>query len=163
MHTDGSTINYGVLLNGAMYGVVREALRQIENDCLPGKHLFYISFLTHFKGVKVSEAVKQKYPNELTIVLQYQFKDLFVEEDRFSVSVSFNNRQERICIPYKSILRFVDPSVNIELSFIPIEDGANAQTENTINVDMKCSKDSISVQQIDNVINLDEFRKNKES
>lgn len=144
-----------------MHGVVHKALRQVKNDCLPGKHSFYVSFLTNFKGVQILEEVKQKYPNELTIVLQYQFQDLFVEDDRFSVTISFNDKQERICIPYKSILRFSDPSVNIELSFIPTEAGSNAETENKMNVDMKYSKDSIAVQQTDNIINLDDFRKNK--
>jgi len=159
MDTDESMINYGAFLNDAMHGVVRKVLREIKDDCLPGKHFFYISFLTDFKGVKVSDQLKQKYPNELTIVLQYQFNNLVVEEDRFSVTVSFNNRQERICVPYKSILRFADPSVNIELSFIPIQEGIDEQKEDTINVDMKHSKNSIVLKQKNNVLSLDKFRK----
>ena len=155
-----SIINYGALLNEAMYGVVRESLRYIKNDSLPGEHFFYVSFLTNFKGVKISDALRQKYPNDLTIVLQYQFTDLVVEEDRFSVTLGFNNRNERLCIPYKSILRFADPSVNIELSFIPIQENEEkGKEENVISVDMKHAKDSTKLKQVDNVINLDKFRK----
>ena len=67
-----------------------KSLRYIENDSLPGGHFFYISFLTNFKGVKISDVLRQKYPNDLTIVLQYQFENLVVEEDRFSVTLCFH-------------------------------------------------------------------------
>jgi len=153
-------INYGTLLSEAMHGVIHEALRCVENDQIPGEHFFYISFLTNFKGVKISDALMQKYTEEMTIVLQHQFQDLIVEADRFSITLCFNNKNERLCIPYRSILRFADPSVNIELSFVPLKEGKDSiKKEGTINLDMKNAKNSTAVQQADNVIDLDAFRK----
>jgi len=152
-------IDYGALLNEAMYEVIRNALHYVEDDCLPGEHFFKISFLTNFRGVKISDVLRQQYPNDLTIVLQYQFINLIVEEDRFSVTLSFNNRKERICVPYQAILSFSDPSTNIELSFIPIQEEDQIYRDSNLSLDMKQSKDSISLKQKDNVLYLDEFRK----
>ncbi|NRA74174.1 MAG: hypothetical protein HRU36_05515 [Rickettsiales bacterium] len=155
-------INYKALLNEAMHNVIRESLNYIRNDTLPGEHFFYISFLTDFRGVEISNTLKEKYPEQMTIVLQHQFEDLVVDEDRFSVTLCFNNKNERLSVPYKAISRFADPSVNIELHFMPIREESEKKNEgeNLIKVKTKTPTEKPKkLQQKDNVISLDKFRK----
>jgi hypothetical protein len=156
MSTGESIINYGALLNEAIHGVVREALKYAESDYVPPPHAFYITFLTEFRGVKISDALKRKFPEDLTIVLQHEFRNLVVEGDQFSVTLSFDDKEERLCVPYNAILRFADPSSEIELTFTPIYD---EQEEAGLVHHMKHSKDSITVKQQDNVISLADFKK----
>jgi hypothetical protein len=157
MAENGNIINYGALLNEAMHSVVREALRYVEGDYAPGPHSFYISFLTNFRGVVISNTLKKQFPHELTIVLQHEFRDLFVEEDRLCVTLSFNNKEEKLCVPYSAILKFHDPAANIELTFVPAH-----QRGFHPNIDVENSEDSIKVKQKDNVISLADFKKNNQ-
>lgn len=150
-------INYELLLNRAIRGVVKWALEYVVNDCLPGKHHFYISFLTQFNGVKLSEKMLKKYPQEMTIVLEDQFMDLIVEEDRFSVTLFFNDTKENICVPYKALTHFTDPSANIELKFTFMEGSNDLKNEPIINLASK-----MAIQMPSNVISLDEFKKSRD-
>jgi len=115
--TTGSEIDYEALQQDAMRGVVRAVLNQIVKTGLPGEHHFYISFLTQSPGVILSKRLKEKYPHEMTIVLQHRFWDLIVSEDRFEVKLTFDGIPERLVIPYRSIKVFIDPSVRFGLQF----------------------------------------------
>lgn len=115
--TTGSQIDYEALQQDAMRGVVRAVLNQIVKSGLPGEHHFYISFLTQSPGVILSKRLKEKYPHEMTIVLQHRFWDLIVSEDRFEVKLTFDGIPERLVIPYRSIKVFIDPSVRFGLQF----------------------------------------------
>lgn len=115
--TTGSQIDYEALQQDAMRGVVRAVLNQIVKTGLPGEHHFYISFLTQSPGVILSKRLKEKYPHEMTIVLQHRFWDLIVTEDRFEVKLTFDGIPERLVIPYRSIKVFIDPSVRFGLQF----------------------------------------------
>lgn len=96
------------------------ALNRAVRDGLPGQHHFYITFRTHDNGVEIPKYLMEKYPEEMTIVLQHQFFGLRVDEDGFTVMLSFNGKQERLRIPFSSVSTFADPSVNFALQFQPI-------------------------------------------
>ncbi len=113
----GPDIDYEAYQQEAMRGVVRAVLSQVVKTGLPGEHHFYISFLTQQPGVILSKRLKEKYPSEMTIVLQHRFWDLIVSEDRFEVKLTFDGIPERLVVPYASIKVFIDPSVRFGLQF----------------------------------------------
>lgn len=113
-------LRYDKMVESALRGVVRQALGEVGKRGLPGQHHFYITFFTNFPGVSMAEHLRARYPVEMTIVLQYQFDDLRVEEEGFSVRLSFNNTPELLVIPYAAVTTFADPSVNFALQFQPM-------------------------------------------
>lgn len=115
MADDG--IRYDLLTQNALRGVVHEVLTQVQRDGLPGDHHLYIAFDTCAEGVSISKRLKEQYPEEMTVVLQYQFWDLFVWDERFEVKLSFNNVPERLVIPFDSVKAFYDPSAQFGLQF----------------------------------------------
>jgi len=108
---------YDMMVEEALRGVVRKALRQAAAHGLPGNHHFYITFKTRHPEVDVPVYLTEKYPDEMTIVLQYQFWDLEVREDNFEVMLSFNDKRERLFIPFSALTGFADPSVKFGLQF----------------------------------------------
>src|SRR5690606_10975043 len=118
---DEDTLRYDRMVESALRGVVREAISEvIEEGELPGDHHFYITFMTDFLGVKIPSYLHDRYPGEMTIVLQYQFYDLDVDDEKMQVTLSFNNVPERLEIPLAAITIFADPSVNFALQFQPM-------------------------------------------
>ena len=95
-----------------MRGVIRTVLARIAKSGLPGDHHFYISFDTQSPGVLLSKRLKDKYPEEMTIVLQHRFWDLIVNEDRFEVKLTFDGIPERLVVPFAALKVFFDPSVH---------------------------------------------------
>ena len=116
MTAEGS-IDYEALAQQAMRGVVRDVLARTARSGLPGEHHFYISFDTLAPGVVLSKRLREKYPGEMTIVLQHRFWDLFVNDDRFEVKLTFDGIPERLVIPFDAIKVFFDPSVRYGLQF----------------------------------------------
>ncbi|MEM7191984.1 MAG: ClpXP protease specificity-enhancing factor SspB [Pseudomonadota bacterium] len=110
-------IRYDLLTQDALRGVVREVLTQVQRDGLPGEHHLYIAFDTCADGVTISKRLKEQYPEEMTVVLQYQFWDLFVWEERFEVKLSFANVPERLVVPFDAVKAFYDPSAQFGLQF----------------------------------------------
>lgn len=110
-------IRYDLLVQDALKGVVRKVLIDAGKDGLPGEHHFYISFQTDFPGVRLSNRLREKYPQEMTIVLQHQFWDLNVTEHTFEVGLSFSGVPERLLIPFDALTGFFDPSVQFGLKF----------------------------------------------
>ena len=110
-------MDYQAMVERAMRGVVRDALRQVAKDGLPGDHHLYITFRTQDPGVQIAERLIAQYPEEMTIVLQYQFWGLEVDEDAFEITLSFSGKNERLYIPLESVVGFADPSVNFGLQF----------------------------------------------
>lgn len=111
------TINYGQLMHGAFRQVIRQVLTRVAEEGLPGAHHFYISFDTQAPGVQIADWLVERYPEELTIVLQNWFQDLEVMEDGFAVTLSFGNQPEPLYVPFDALLTFVDPSVEFGLKF----------------------------------------------
>jgi hypothetical protein len=110
-------IRYDVLVSDALRGVVRQVLTEIGSTGLPGDHHFYITIDTRLPGVRISSALRQRFPEEMTVVLQHQFWDLKVTEQTFEVGLSFSGVPERLLIPFSSITGFADPSVDFALKF----------------------------------------------
>lgn len=116
------TIRYDKMVEKALRGVVTQALDHVVKNGLPNDHHFYVTFMTNFPGVEIPDYLREQYPEEMTIVLQYQFYGLEAAEDKFMVTLSFNNVPERLVIPVEAVTIFADPSVNFALQFQPMED-----------------------------------------
>ncbi|MCB8821321.1 SspB family protein [Microvirga rosea] len=110
-------IRYDLLVQDALKGVVRKVLIDAGKDGLPGEHHFYVSFRTDYPGARLSNRLREKYPQEMTIVLQHQFWDLNVTDHAFEIGLSFSGVPERLLIPFDSLTGFFDPSVQFGLKF----------------------------------------------
>lgn len=108
-------INYEELIDQSMLNVVKQALKFASTNCNFEDNYFYISFCTTFPGVKISEHLRVKYLEQMTIVLQHQFSDLVIESDFFSVCLSFSGKIEKIVVPWKSIIMFIDPEAQLRI------------------------------------------------
>ncbi|MCP1199658.1 SspB family protein [Notoacmeibacter sp. MSK16QG-6] len=125
-------IRYDILAQEALRGVMRKVLTEVTKAGLPGNHHFFITFLTKFPGVRISSRLREKYPEQMTIVLQYQYWDLTVTETGFSVGLSFSDIPEKLEIPYAAVRGFYDPSVNFELEFdVRLDEEASGDAEVT--------------------------------
>jgi hypothetical protein len=112
---------YDVMVQEALIGVVRKVLIEAARSGLPGDHHFYVTFRSQGPGVKLSARLREKYPEEMTIVLQHQFWDLTVSEQGFEVGLSFGGVAERLVVPFDALTGFYDPSVQFGLKFTPDE------------------------------------------
>jgi len=110
-------IDYGQMVEAALRTVVRDVLRRFAAGDVPSPHHFYVTFRTDFPGVEMPEYLRGRYPAEMTIVLQHQFWDLNVEDERFGVTLSFNDQPERLVIPFEALRVFADPGVEFGLQF----------------------------------------------
>lgn len=110
-------LGYNDMVERAMRSVVREALSRAALHGLPGNHHFYITFRTDHPDVQLPVRLKERYPDEMTIVLQHQFWGLLSDEEGFDVELSFNQRHEHLRIPFDALITFADPSVNFGLQF----------------------------------------------
>lgn len=115
----GPIIRYDLLVQDALRGVVRKVLADAAREGTPGEHHFFISFRTTAPGVQLSQRMKAKYPEEITIVLQHQYWDLNVSENRFEVNLSFNNIPERLIVPFDAVTGFEDPAGPFGVKFEP--------------------------------------------
>jgi len=110
-------IRYDILAQEALRGVMRKVLAEVARTGLPGNHHFFITFLTNAPGVRISPRLREKYPEQMTIVIQFQYWDLKVSDAGFEVGLSFSDVPERLEIPFSAVRGFYDPSVNFELEF----------------------------------------------
>ena len=123
-------IRYDLLVQDALRGVVRKVLTDAARDGLMGDHHFYVSFRTEAPGVRMSQALREKYPQDMTIVLQHQFWDLSVHEHTFEVGLSFSGVPERLLVPFDALSGFFDPSVQFGLKFDLSEAGEAPEEAN---------------------------------
>lgn len=142
---------YEDMVQDALLSVVKKSLIQVATHGLDGDHHFYISFKTGFNDVVIPDYLAERHPDEMMIVIQYQYADLQVTDYDFSVSLSFNGNYERLTIPFNAIVAFVDPSVRFGLQFSPKDiDGLPPQDQGSVP----------GVKQEDcKIINFDNFRK----
>lgn len=160
-------IRYDILAQDALRGVIRKVLSEVAaTGRLPGDHHFFITFLTGAPGVRVSQHLKSKYPEQMTIVVQHQFWDLKISDTQFEIGLSFSDTPERLVIPFNAIRGFYDPSVNFELEFeVPLVDEDQASAEITaIPVDSVAKQDTAEQTSGEekkpaSVVSLDSFRK----
>lgn len=169
-------LRYDRMVETALRGVVREAMKEVAERGLPGNHHFYLTFRSSYPGVEIPDYLRAQYPNEMTIVLQFQFYGLEVEDDGFAVTLSFNNVHERLVIPYAAITTFADPSVNFALQFQPAAPAESAESAEIaalpsrpadaadakpkiVKSDAKAEKGSDEEPKRGEVVTLDAFRK----
>ncbi|MDR1983163.1 MAG: ClpXP protease specificity-enhancing factor SspB [Holosporaceae bacterium] len=148
-----NNFRYDELVQKALIAVVKEVLENVSLHGLPGNHHFYIRFRTDHPRVKIPTFLKERHPEEVMIVIQYQFWDLKVSDDKFSVSLSFNGIQETIVVPFSALTAFVDPSVKFALQFTP-SFGSNPSPEGS---EKKSDKDTNESD--GKIISFDSFRK----
>jgi len=110
-------IRYDILAQEALRGVMRKVLTEVARTGLPGNHHFFITFLTGAPWVRISTRLRERYPEQMTIVIQFQYWDLKATETGFEVGLSFSDVPERLEIPFSAVRGFYDPSVNFELEF----------------------------------------------
>lgn len=120
-------LRYDRMVETALRGVVREALTEVAERGLPGNHHFYLTFRSAYPGVEIPAYLAAQYPQEMTIVLQFQYYGLEVHDNHFEVTLSFNNVHERLVIPFGAITTFADPSVNFALQFQPVVPAESAE------------------------------------
>ncbi|MFC3712020.1 SspB family protein [Sphingoaurantiacus capsulatus] len=155
-----SLIPYDEIVQEALRSVVRRVLTDIEAaGGLPGNHHFYIAFKTRAPGVDLPKHLSERYPDEMTIVIQHRYWDLQILEDQFSIGLSFNQVPAKLTIPYSAITGFVDPAVNFALQFqapvIEDEDGEEAEP-----APVPLTAEEVAAREDgSNVVTLDAFRK----
>jgi hypothetical protein len=150
-------MNYEGMAQEARRGIVRAALKRAASpQGLPGEHHFYISFRTDAAGVSAPKDLLEKYPEEMTIVLQHRFRDLAPGETYFQVTLEFGGQPKALSIPYTAITRFFDPSVQFLLQFDPVELAAEPQALPAAKAKPAPVKDGEDEPKI---ISLDQFRK----
>ena len=142
-------IEYQKILDSNMLNVLKEILINIRDKGISNNNQLYITFFTNHKNVELPNWLKQKYPEEMTIVIQYEFYDLEINKNNFSISLSFNDIKTNLKIDYNSIISFADPSANFGL----ILQKNKIQNNLKKNVEIDNSKKS-------NVINFSEYKKN---
>jgi hypothetical protein len=156
------TLDYGSLMHRAMRGLIFDVLEQVRDHGLPGNHHFFITFDTTHPDVQLADWLKDRYPAEMTVVIQHWFDNLVVREDGFSITLNFGDQPEAIHIPFDAIQTFVDPSVEFGLRFEnqdmdEIEEDAEAD-ETELSADTTDTSDEEPRQEAE-VVSLDQFRR----
>ena len=151
-------LNYELLVEDSLRMVVRAALTIVERAGLPGDTHFYISFRTKEPGVEMEESLLRDHPDTITIVIQHQYADLVVEDDRFSITLFFGGKPSPMVVPFDAVTNFNDPSVGFGLQFGVTEhdDGGEIEEGDKILAEADCLKE----QETADVVQLDSFRKN---
>ena len=158
-------IGYDKIIESSMRGVIKQVLKKVEKTGLLGEHYFVISFTTTHKGVVMPDRLREKFPEEMTVVIQYQFNYLLAKEKNFVVSLSFSGQFEELTIPYEAITSFADPSINFGLKFNNYDFLDYEEEIDEILTDSKSNSNESNRKKFDTsakIISLDDFRKNKD-
>ena len=122
-------IDYKALIENAMLGMVGDILKKISQNGLPENHHFLITFFSKSKGVIIPDWMKEKYPDKMTIIIRNWFENLNVTDEKFEISLNFNNTMEHLIIPFSSLELFADPSVDFAISFNQMNNLSNSKTK----------------------------------
>jgi uncharacterized protein len=148
------SIDYGNLMHRAMRGLIQSVLTDVSEHGLPGAHHFFITFDTTHPEVQIADWLKERYPTEMTIVIQHWFENLVVTDAGFSITLNFGNNPEPMVIPFDALRTFVDPSVEFGLRFETQEtDEDDEEEEADIEVEEEPER------RPGEVVSLDQFRK----
>jgi hypothetical protein len=154
------TLDYGSLMHRAMRGLIFNVLEQVRDHGLPGNHHFFITFDTTHPDVQLADWLKDRYPEEMTVVIQHWFDNLEVREDGFSITLNFGDQPEPIQIPFDAIQTFVDPSVEFGLRFEnqDIDEDKAKADDNEPSAGTTETSDEEPRQEAE-VVSLDQFRR----
>ena len=139
-------INYQKILNKNMIQVFKDILKEIKDKGLSNSNHLYITFETIYKDTIIPQWLIEKYPNDMTIVIQHEFYDIELKEEFFNITLSFNDIKTKLKISYESIISFADPSSNFGLVLKQVKSKKNIKKQN--------------LDQKNNVINFSNFKKN---
>ena len=157
---DKKGIDYDLIVESTLRLVVKKSLELVNQEGLPGDHHFYISFDSNYKGVKVPSELKAGDDDEIKIILQHQFWDLTIDDQKFSVVLSFNGKKKVISVPFVSIISFSDPSVGFSLQFKKdfLSENTNKEKKVLSNQFNENKKGKFNAE----IFSLDAFRSKKE-
>lgn len=150
-------IDYGNLMHTAMRGLIKTVLTEVSQTGLPGAHHFFITFDTRENGVEIADWLRERYPEEMTIVMQHWFENLEVGETGFSITLNFGDAPEPLYVPYSAIKTFVDPSVEFGLRFESPDD--EDEEDHIIEDEIEIEVDEDEAHHDAEVVSLDSFRK----
>ncbi|MEM9046072.1 MAG: ClpXP protease specificity-enhancing factor SspB [Pseudomonadota bacterium] len=157
--TGADGFDYGRLMQRALRGLMAEVLGRVAEEGLPGEHHFYINLDTTHPGVDMPDWLRERHPEELTMVIQHEYSDLAVMADRFSIRLSFSNRPVTLVVPFDAVRTFVDPSMEFGLKFEAHEPDDEPEvmaiTEEAVDEEPAGSESQGSAE----VVSLDTFRK----
>ena len=157
-HPVSKYLDYEAMTHAAMRGLMREALRTVQkNGAMPGDHHFYITFKTRAPGVKIADFLSNKFPQDITIVIQHQYWDLEVHDSHFEVVLKFSGVPQHLHVPYAAVTRFVDPSSNFGLAFET--EHANSGTIGPADGADDAGEPRAPADPSETVVSLDAFRK----
>ena len=147
-------IDYGNLMHRAMRGLIRDVMDQVADQGLPGAHHFFITMNTRHDDVEMADWLRDRYPEEITIVIQHWFDNLAVDDDGFAITLNFGNQPEPLYVPFDAITTFVDPSVEFGLKFeTQIDDDDEDEPEE------EGAEPASEPSKPGEVVSLDKFRK----
>lgn len=150
------TIDYGNLMHSAMRGLIQKVLSDVQENGLPGAHHFFITFDTTHSDVRIADWLRDRYPTEMTVVMQHWYDNLEVDDDGFGVTLNFGDAPEHLYVPYDAIQTFVDPSVEFGLRF-EVQDSDDDDDEDDI-ADTEAAPADTGHKDAE-VVSLDSFRK----
>lgn len=160
------SIDYGNLMHTAMRGLIKAVLQDVADNGLPGAHHFFITFDTNHPDAQLADWLRDRYPGEMTVVMQHWYENLIVSDDGVAVTLNFGDSPEPLYIPYDAIKTFVDPSVEFGLRFESPSDDDDDEDDDLITVDPVTAEtsadddDTADDQHHDaDVVSLDSFRK----
>ncbi len=152
-------IDYNSMVHKALLGVVKEILLNIQTSGLEDDNHLYISFKTGNHGVSIPLYLQHQFPDEMTIVLQHQFWDLYIYDDYFSIKLSFSGRPEALTIPFSALTKILDPSVQFCLQFVAENSPVNALAQAS---DTASEVNNISSKPLkNNIVDFSKFRNAK--
>lgn len=151
-------IEYGQLMHSAMRGLIRTVLTDVAQNGLPGEHHFFVTFDTTHPDAALADWLRERYPEEMTVVIQHWFENLEVTEDAFSITLNFGNSPEPLYIPLDAIRTFVDPSVEFGLRFETQDDDLDEELDDEDQIE-ETDEAEEAQQQDAEVVSLDQFRK----
>lgn len=152
------SIDYGKLMHRAMRSLIQDVLCDVRDNGLPGAHHFFITFETTHPQTNIADWLSERYPSEMTVVMQHWFDNLIVTDEGFSVTLNFGDQPEDLYIPYDAIQTFVDPSVEFGLRFESHEEDEDDAEPDVLTEVKTPEPDAKNVVEAD-VVSLDSFRK----
>jgi hypothetical protein len=149
------SIDYGNLMHRAMRGLIQTVLADVAQNGLPGAHHFFITFDTTHPDVQIADWLRERYPTEMTVVVQHWFENLEVEDDLFRITLNFGNNPEPMVIPFDAVRTFVDPSVEFGLRFESQSGDDEDEEDDEVDIEVEEPETRRDAE----VVSLDQFRK----